>query len=295
MTLVTYALQAALRGFYVFPAKPGTKLPLVKWGTDEPATRDVAKIIEWWTKWPMANIGIATKPSGLVVIDTDFPKQGQAVPKEYQDQDIHNGEDQLSFLAEKLGDGNFNWLNTYTVKTPSGGIHRYYLAPDHLDIRNSQPLYGCYALDVRAGGADIAGGIAFAVGSRNADGVAYEAMLDLPIVPMPEWLAQRCMERPPNVVTPAQQTRPLDPFSTQADTIARISGWLLRQPQGSHSAGVYWAACELRDADVDQGNAVDAILTAAQRWPDSKHGWGTSRVVTAVNSAYSRPKRPKRY
>lgn len=294
MSGMRYALAAALRGFFVFPAVPGTKIPLVRWGTTELATRDTVQIVAWWTKWPDANVGIATKPSGVVVIDTDLAKPGQMAPEAWAELGVNDGEDMLAMLAEKHGDGNFDWLNTYTVRTPSGGIHRYYWKHPLLDIRNSQPLYGTWALDVRAGGVDVAGGIVFAPGSVKDDRM-YEVVLDVPIAPIPDWLAVACMVRPPvSEPTPAQ-SRPPEPFSTEADTIARLVGWLTRQPQGSHSAGVYWVACEMRDADVSQDQAVDAIMSGCQQWGNSKHGWDYSRVNTAVRSAYGRPKRPQRY
>ena len=40
---------------------------------------------------------------------------------------------------------------TYTVKTPTGGLHLYYTAPDGPEIRNSAGKIGPL-IDVRAGG-----------------------------------------------------------------------------------------------------------------------------------------------
>jgi hypothetical protein len=54
-----YALQYGKLGFRVFPLKPGTDEPLIPdW--QEKATWEEAQIREWWTRWPNANIGIAT-------------------------------------------------------------------------------------------------------------------------------------------------------------------------------------------------------------------------------------------
>jgi len=41
------------------------------------ASNDAAQVEQWWERWPDANIGIATGPSGLVVLDVDGP-EGQA-------------------------------------------------------------------------------------------------------------------------------------------------------------------------------------------------------------------------
>jgi len=54
------------------------------------ATTDPAQIRRWWTAWPDANIGIATGPSGLIVIDVD-------------DREGRHGTDVWRVLVEKLG------------------------------------------------------------------------------------------------------------------------------------------------------------------------------------------------
>lgn len=86
--LLLQALEYARRGFRVFPLytpvdggcscgngncnAPG-KHPRVK-GWKREATTDESTIRNWWSKWPSANVGIATgKESGLVVVDLDGP------------------------------------------------------------------------------------------------------------------------------------------------------------------------------------------------------------------------------
>jgi Bifunctional DNA primase/polymerase, N-terminal len=65
------ALAYAQRGFAVFPCKPRGKAPLVKHGLNA-ATRDETRIRKWWTRWPDANVGIATgAASRLLVVDID--------------------------------------------------------------------------------------------------------------------------------------------------------------------------------------------------------------------------------
>jgi len=59
--LLSAALGYARRGWHVFPIKAGTKdRPLVSWGSE--ATADAAKIERWWSRWPDANVGVATGP-----------------------------------------------------------------------------------------------------------------------------------------------------------------------------------------------------------------------------------------
>ena len=72
--LLEAALSYAAADYAVFPCKPRGKEPLTKHGYKD-ATRDEAQIREWWTKWPDANIGLATGAiNSLIVVDTDSPE-----------------------------------------------------------------------------------------------------------------------------------------------------------------------------------------------------------------------------
>ncbi|MDE2472048.1 MAG: bifunctional DNA primase/polymerase, partial [Bradyrhizobium sp.] len=68
--MVDYALQYAGRGWRVFPLQG--KIPYKGTSGFKEATTDPA-MIEWrWSKWPDANIGLATG-NGLIVLDVDGP------------------------------------------------------------------------------------------------------------------------------------------------------------------------------------------------------------------------------
>lgn len=70
------ALAYASHGWHVFPLQPRGKVPLIPGGFHQ-ATTDVAQVREWWTRWPMANIGLHPGPSGVLVIDVDGPEGEQ--------------------------------------------------------------------------------------------------------------------------------------------------------------------------------------------------------------------------
>ena len=76
--LVDVALTAARRGWHVFPICPGRKQPPRKAAADweDAATTEAARILRWWATHPLDNVGIATGPSGLVVVDLDRPRPG---------------------------------------------------------------------------------------------------------------------------------------------------------------------------------------------------------------------------
>ena len=86
--LLRAALDAAEHGWHVFPLRPDTKRPALhgektctgagpcagghrKW--EQRATTDPDRIRAAWTRAPF-NVGIATGPSGLVVVDLDTPE-----------------------------------------------------------------------------------------------------------------------------------------------------------------------------------------------------------------------------
>ena len=61
----------------IFPLAARTKVPAIskeKGGNGcKDATTDSKQIMEWWTKYPHANIGLATgEANGLIVIDVDI-------------------------------------------------------------------------------------------------------------------------------------------------------------------------------------------------------------------------------
>ncbi|MBI3242335.1 MAG: bifunctional DNA primase/polymerase [Chloroflexi bacterium] len=69
-SFLAWALRYAAMGWHVFPLRPKTKDPITTHGFKD-ATTDPAKIRQWWTHWPTANIGLACGLSGLAVIDPD--------------------------------------------------------------------------------------------------------------------------------------------------------------------------------------------------------------------------------
>jgi Bifunctional DNA primase/polymerase, N-terminal len=143
-TLLEAALGCAARGWHVFPLRPGDKRPAFPdhpagscTGTDprcraghtgwEPrATTELARIRRAWAHAPY-NIGIAAGPSGLVVIDLDTPKPGEAPPLRWPRPGIRDGADVLAALCEDHGEP-FP-CETFMVRIRRGGLHLYYTAP----------------------------------------------------------------------------------------------------------------------------------------------------------------------
>ncbi|WP_405955360.1 bifunctional DNA primase/polymerase [Streptomyces phaeochromogenes] len=211
-SLMGAALNAAERGWRVFPLRPGGKPPALhgeractrtgecanghrKW--EQRATTDPDRIRAAWSRTPF-NVGIATGPSGLVVIDLDTPEhKGSA--------DAPDGAATFQALCERAG---HTVPDTHRTRTPSGGTHLYFTTPDSVRI-------GCTAgtiaesVDTRAWG-----GYVVAAGSITPAG-AYEALTGSVAAPVPGWLLSILKPAPraaraPSVATAGQSRRYAD-------------------------------------------------------------------------------------
>lgn len=65
-------------GWSVFPVTPGRKAPpLLPWTEFQTRLPEMAEIGDWWSRWPDANVAIATgKVSGISVVDVDAASGG---------------------------------------------------------------------------------------------------------------------------------------------------------------------------------------------------------------------------
>ena len=204
------ALTAAERGWHVFPLAPDSKYPALHGQDDCPrtgpcttghlgweqrATTDPGRIRQCWQAGPFG-IGLATGPSGLVVIDLDTPKHpGDTPPQAWALPGVVDGSDVLAVLCERHGQP---WPgDTFTVRTGRGGQHLYFTTPPGLVLRNTTGDRGKglgWHIDTRA-----AGGYVVAPGSTVARR-PYTITRDQPPAPLPGWLADLLTPAPAPVV-----------------------------------------------------------------------------------------------
>lgn len=210
--LLSAVLNAAERGWHVFPLRPGTKRPALhgektcsgtgpcaaghlKW--EQRATTDPGRIRAAWSQAPF-NVGIATGPSGLVVVDLD-------VSKDKSSSDAPTGAATFAALCERAG---HPVPDTYRTRTASGGTHLYFTAPTGVRLSNTAgsiaPL-----VDTRAHG-----GYVVAAGSTTPAG-RYEALCAPVAAPLPAWLLSILQPAPkqpeaPSVATAGQSRRYAD-------------------------------------------------------------------------------------
>lgn len=157
-------------GVSLFPCEPDGKKPLIKNGF-KGATRDMGQAVEWWRRRPQARIGIPTgAENGFLVIDVDLAKGGAL-----------SGAESLASLEARFG----KLPQTYTVRTLSGGEHRYFKMPLG-GIKNSAGKIGA-GLDIRGDG-----GYVIAAGSRGYTVLSgrLEKRADAP-----EWLVRLCQDK----------------------------------------------------------------------------------------------------
>nr|WP_269330583.1 bifunctional DNA primase/polymerase [Kineosporia babensis] len=291
--LVPAALAYAARGWHVFPLRPGDKRPAFPdhsadrcTGTDprcgraarhvtweERATTDPARIRAAWTSAPFG-IGIATGPSGLLVIDLDQPKPGGAAhrPADWDEPGITDGADVFAAMCSRHG--HETPLDTYTVTTGSGGTHLYFTAP----TGDGAPQLRCTAghlgwlIDTRAhGGYVVAPPSTVAGRAYVADDESAEA------APLPAWLATGLTPAP----LPTQEPTPIRLRAGNSGGVGgdeRLRAYLESAINGAvaavHAAGggqrnraVYGAAVQLGQlvagGALDEATVTGALLPAA--------------------------------
>jgi Bifunctional DNA primase/polymerase, N-terminal len=190
--LMTAALDAAARGWPVIPLRPGGKTPALHGETRCPRTGDCAgghrtfeqratldprRIERCWSSGPF-NVGIATGPAGLVVVDLDTlkPTDKKGTP---------DGVSSFLALCERAGQPA---PTTRRIRTASGGQHLYFTAPAGVRL-------GCTVkrlakkVDTRAWGGQVV-----APGSTTPVG-PYSLWDDAPVVELPGWLHDALTDR----------------------------------------------------------------------------------------------------
>lgn len=192
--LMQAALTAAERGQHVFPLRPRAKTPAYEQHWLHHATIDPDEIRRIWRERPY-NIGIACAPSGLYVIDLD-PSHGEPAPAPWTG--LTHGREVLASIAHDAGHPSPD--ATYSVATPSTGLHLYFRAPTTIRLPNTSATLG-WRIDTRGDG-----GYIVAAGSVLPHG-EYNVIDPRPPQPLPAWLINRLTPPPP---APRRPSPPVD-------------------------------------------------------------------------------------
>jgi hypothetical protein len=209
--LLDAALRYARAGWPGFPCRPdGTpypewKAPLTEHGFRD-ATTDPAVIRTWWSRWPTANVAIATGAPGPDVLDVDVKLAG-------------NG-----FAAvNRLKRAGVLTGATALIRTRSGGLHVYYTGT----------AQGCHALPRHHLDFKSTGGYVLAPPSR-VGGHPYELLDHRAGTAVLDWSQVAAILDPPQTTRPSRNHRPLPPGE-----LPPTVRWALEAPVPDRSAGLH--------------------------------------------------------
>jgi len=256
--LISRALKYAENRFPVFPCcfpidgKCGCgrghtgrdigKVPLTPNGLKD-ATIEKKRIIEYWTKYPKANIAIAISP-GYFILDVDIE---------------HNGYDSLGKLQDVVGE----LPKTLQITTGSGGAHFWYITRE--PIRNITKLGGYEGLDIRG-----VGGFVISPPSNHVSGLPYakSPIWSGPIMPASRELEELCMKPVKALTSNHTGDTSILTEGSRNDTLARIAGAMRRQ--GTPEEAIY-SALLITNRDrcqpVLSDNEVLTISKSISRYP----------------------------
>jgi hypothetical protein len=283
-TTADIAAEHAGRGWHVFPVLPGSKRPLINdWPTLACADPERVR-----AAWPANhNIGISCGPSQLVVVDLDVPVEPKPLPPPWDSEPgAHDGLDVWAVLRERHDPQWNQWLSTYTVATPRGGLHIYF-RDDGTATRTGQWRNTTGALgplvDTRASGG-------FVVGAGSVvDGKTYELLDDSDPVRPPGWLA-RLLTTPAAPVDNSPSTS-LQPTLRRPDKyveaavlaeIAAVAGAWEGARNNQLNKSAFALARFVAAGQLDRDVAARALRAAAVQ-----AGLTSTEAVTTIRSAFN--------
>ena len=227
------------------PDKRG-KTPMIRWKqfqTELPLAEDVR---EWWTRWPTANIGMATGAlSGVIVLDCD------------------SGEARQLALAE----GGLEKAPAVWTGTP-GGIHFWMQHPGY-EVRN-------FVKDIP--GTDFRGDGGYVLlppsvhRNQNTQYRWNEHTVGRKPPPVPAWLEARFQAKASATAAGGASGDPLD-----------VESMLAGFGEGERDTGLFKLACRFRHDDQPQAYAEALIQVAAQ---NCRPPFDRQAAVEKVRRAY---------
>lgn len=300
---VRLARTYASWGWRVFPLLPRSKRPAVPshaaadcdrsdplcadghLGWEQRATTHPDEIATIWAAG-RHGLAVATGPSNLLVVDIDV-KETKRAP---------NGFQSLGDLEDRVGSSLPR--RTFTVRTPSGGEHRYFRAHSGSNPPSTTGRLGP-GLDTRA-----RGGYVVAPPTMLAEG-AYRVTCWLPPVEAPRWLMQRL-----HSTSEARSSNRSRCRSNDQQTVARIDRYvqaavdgevdrIVSAPIGSRNQALFLGAIAL--GQLVAGNHLDheealAILDAAARdqIQEPGNGYDARQAAGTIRSGFDRGLREPR-
>ena len=255
--LATAAEHLGASGIPVFPCIPGGKRPLTAHGFQD-ASADGDLIDLWWRHQPDANIGVPTGAAGGIdVVDVDVHKTGSGF---------------TAFEEARRAGFVEGWA--WLVRTPTGGLHAYFLHSGEREQRSWQAT-GKH-IDFRGDG-----GYIVVPPSRVAgeDGVTRSYQLIT--------VAEHHQPRPVDAARLRGflgPPRPMQPPSDMPVVGARpdkLAAWVACRPEGARNGGLFWAACRMAEEGHDLSTTTSLLGEAAYA-----AGLPEREAMSTIRSAY---------
>lgn len=253
-----WALCLAGLGFKIAPLPPGSKRPVVKW--KDVMTSDPEVIGAWFDERPDMNYLVCGGDRYAVVDLDQKPEEGRRGIDDFRELEMFNG----------------SASETFTVRSPSGGLHLYYIVPHGLGNSTRKLPSG---IDIRGSGGYVVG-----PGCRTPDG-AYEQYSTHAIKDMPEWLLALTAEAGERAEDSQDPMYELDlPAAVQ-----RATEWLQsREPavegQNGHDH-TYATACGVKDFGVSEDMCLSLLVESG--WNSRcDPPWDAAELGEVVSHAY---------
>lgn len=240
----------------VFPCVPGGKRPLTAHGFQDAST-SLDLIDAWWRRHPDANIGVPTGAAGGVdVVDVDVHKSGSGYP---------------AFERARRAGFVEGWA--WLVRTPSGGLHAYFLHHDDGEQRSWQ-VPGKH-IDFRGDGGYIVIPPSRVTGQ---DGVTRSYQQIAVASHQPGSVDANGLR---GFLEPPRPTRPptdLPPVGARPD---KLAAWVASRPEGGRNGGLFWAACRMAEDGHDLSSTASLLGEAAYA-----AGLPEREAMATIRSAY---------
>lgn len=244
------------RGFYIFPATR-FKTPMFA-GWQAASSNDPEKIKEWKAQYPgLRWWGIDCEKSKLCILDVDTGRKPEA---------------QDSFLDLLLEHGDLP--PTFRVRTKSGGYHYYFCG---LTAGDTEFVFG---IDIKS-----ARGLVIAPGSPG-----YTVEADLPIAPVPEWLATLAGQPKEKAERNHEILIELDKESSVRLAIQYLATAPPAVYKELGDRRTYHTACDVEDFGISTGKVFELM---ADYWNDRcEPPWTLEELKVKVDNAHTYRTKP---
>lgn len=241
----------------VFPCVPGEKRPLTPHGFQD-ASSDLGVINSWWRHQPDANIGVPTGTVGGVdVVDVDVHDTGSGY---------------TAFEHARRAGFVEGWA--WMVRTPSGGLHAYFLHTDQGQQRSWQ-VPGKH-IDFRGDGGYIIVPPSQVMGDDGVSHSYQQIAVAENRRPGPiDAAGLRGFLDPPRPMRPPQD---LPAVGARPD---KLAAWVASRPEGARNGGLFWAACRMAEEGHDLSITTSLLGEAAYT-----AGLPEREALATIRSAY---------